>query len=317
MIISFLVNLPCYNCQRIILMKLKIWLAYIIVCVVWGSTYLAIKVGVQTVPPFWLAGMRFMVAGLLILGYLKFKKTALPVGYQNYIPFFIIGFLLLVVGNGCVVWSEQYISSGLAALLAGTVPLWMALISILFVKSSKISTHVILGILLGFTGMLVLVEPRMGSFNFSSLKGIIGMLIAAISWSCGSIYTAHVGKRYDALVLAAFEMLFAGPVLLILALFTESFHPMQTSLNSWWSLGYLIILGSCITLSAYAYLMGQGHTPWASTYAYVNPVIAVFLGWLILREPITWNIWIGGIIILIGISIVHWEQFMSVKQISK
>jgi drug/metabolite transporter (DMT)-like permease len=296
-------------------MKLKMWSAYIIVCIVWGSTYLAIKVGVQTIPPFWLAGMRFMVAGLLILGYLKFKKIALPVGYQNYIPLFIIGFLLLVIGNGCVVWSEQYISSGFAALLAGTVPLWMALISIIFIKSSEISTRVILGILLGFTGMLVLVEPGIGPFNFVSLKGIFGMLIAAISWSFGSIYTSRIGKRYDALVLAAFEMLFAGPVLLILALCTESFHPVQISLNSWWALGYLIIFGSCITLSAYAYLMGHGHTPWASTYAYVNPVIAVFLGWLILYEPITWNIWVGGIIILIGISIVHWEQFSSSKKV--
>jgi len=292
-------------------MKLKILLAYMIVCIIWGSTYLAIKIGVESFSPFWFAGIRFTIAGIIMLVYLTIRKISFPTGFKNYVPPFLIGSMLLVIGNGGVVWSEQYITSGLAALLAGTVPIWMALIALSIFPSSKISFRIILGILLGFMGMTILVAPEIGPLNLGSLKGVIGMLIAAISWSCGSIYTSRVGRKYNAFVLATLEMLFGGLVLIIIAGITQPFHPSEVSAKAWWLLGYLIVVASCITLSAYTYMMGRASTAWASTYAYVNPVIAVFLGWLILHEAITWNIWTGAIIILLGIGIVNWEQFIS------
>ena len=291
-------------------MKLKVLLSYIIVCIIWGSTYLAIKVGVGTIAPAWLAGIRYVVAGLMMLVYLFARRIELPRGWRNYIPPFIVGFLLMVMGNGMVVWSEQFITSGLAALLAGTVPIWIALITILLIKTEKVPLLMILGILLGFVGMVILVAPEIGPIRFSSIKGVLGMLVAACCWSSGTIYTSRLGKRYDPFVMTTLEMLFGGAVLLVIAVLFQPFHPSEVSNASWMALIYLIIFGSCLALSAYVYMMSHGPTAWASTYAYINPVIAVILGWLILQEKITWNILVGALVILIAIGIVNWEQFV-------
>jgi drug/metabolite transporter (DMT)-like permease len=189
----------------------------------------------------------------------------------------------------------------------------MALFGLIFIKSLRPTLLMIIGIGLGFIGMFVLVYPRMGPIGSFSFKGIIGLLIGTIGWAAGTLLTFKYGSKYHALVLTTFEMLFGGITLVFFGILFQDFHWQSVGQTAWYALAYLIIVASCITLSAYSYLMSHAPPTWATTYAYINPVIAVFLGWIFLHEPVTLNILLGSSIILAGVGIVNYEQFYRVK----
>jgi drug/metabolite transporter (DMT)-like permease len=294
-------------------MNLNILLSYLIVCVVWGSTYLVIRVGVESFPSLWFAGIRFVAAGLIMYLFLLYRKIPIPRNWKDYLPIAWIGILLLTIGNGFLVWSEQWIDSGLAALICAALPIWMALFGLIFIRSLRPTLLMFLGISLGFIGMFILIYPRIGPVGSFSFKGIFGLLLGTMGWAIGTVLTFKYGSRYHALVLTTFEMLFGGIILVVCGLLFQHFHWQSVTLTAWYSLVYLIIIASCITLSAYSYLMSHAPPTWATTYAYINPVIAVFLGWLILQEPVNLNIMLGASIILTGVGIVNYEQFYRSK----
>lgn len=272
---------------------LKVATALLTVYVVWGSTYLAIAVMVETLPPLLAAGFRYIVAGLLMLAFLRLRARlgGSPVertGKAQWRAAAIVGTLLLLGGNGFVVLSELRIPSGISAVLVATVPIWLALFDAVATRRRP-SVLAVGGIVAGFAGVAILLAPVTGVAAIDPL-GIGLVLIAAISWALGSVYSRGAAMPRSALLGTGMEMAAGGVALLLAGTVTgelSSFDPSHFSTNSLLALGYLIVFGSLVAFTAYVWLLGNVPVSTAGTYAYVNPIVAVALGALILSEPIT------------------------------
>ena len=272
---------------------LKVATALLTVYVVWGSTYLAIAVMIETLPPLLAAGVRYLVAGLLMLAFLWLRarlggSQVERTGRAQWRSAAIVGTLLLLGGNGFVVLSELRIPSGISAVLVATVPIWLALFDAVATRRRP-SALAVGGIVAGFAGVAILLAPVTGVTTIDPL-GIGLVLVAAISWALGSVYSRGAAMPRSALLGTGMEMAAGGVALLLAGTVTgelSSFDPSQFSTSSLLALGYLIVFGSLVAFTAYVWLLGNVPVSTAGTYAYVNPIVAVALGALILREPIT------------------------------
>jgi drug/metabolite transporter (DMT)-like permease len=285
----------------------RIVLAFLAIYVIWGSTYLAIRFAIETIPPFLMAASRFLVPGGLLYLWLRFRGMPAP-PLQQWRSAAIIGTLLLVAGNGGVTWAEQVVPSGITALLISTVPLWIALLGWFWHGGTRPRLSTMAGIAIGFIGVLLLIGPAelLGGHSIDP-AGIVVLTIATISWSAGSLYSRTATLPSSPLMAVAIEMLAGGAVLFCIGLaFGEParLHLDQLSLRSLASLLYLMAFGSLIGFSAYIWLLRVAPASRVATYAYVNPVIAVILGWALAGEELTTRMLIAATIIIAGVVVI-------------
>lgn len=264
--------------------------AFAAVYVIWGSTYFAIRVAVESIPPFLMAGLRHLTVGLVFYPALR-RVTGEKPNFFQWRTAFVVGVLLLAVGNGTVSWAEKMVPSGIAALLVATVSLWLVLIDWLRPGGHRPRPLVIAGLVLGFAGMALLVGPeRIGASGRVNLLGAGALMAASFAWALGSIYSRHHPLPQSPLLGMGMESLCGGAVLCLTALATgelRHFHFADVTTRSWTALGYLILFGSGLGLSAYVYILKHSTAARVATYAFVNPVVALFLGWFFAAEPLT------------------------------
>jgi drug/metabolite transporter (DMT)-like permease len=277
------------------------------VYVVWGSTYLAIRIGVESFPPLILAGLRHLTVGLFLYPILR-KTTGIRPTAAHWRTAMIAGALLLFVGNGGVSWAELTVPSGIAALLVATVSLWLVIVDWLRPGGVRPVPRVVIGLLMGFAGLALLVGPaHLGGSERVDPRGAAVLVIASLAWACGSLYSKHGGMPSSAMLGVAMQSFAGGVILLIAGLFAgefKGFHLGAISLRSWLALGYLIAFGSGIGFSAYLYILQKSTAARVATYAFVNPVVALFLGWLIAGESITLRTVTAAAVILTAVILV-------------
>lgn len=287
--------------------RFKIALAYLSVFIVWGSTYLAIRIGVQDLPPALFAGSRFFISGIAMYLFARATGRSIPYTKTDLRRLAIVGIFLLVGGNGLVVWSEQWVHSGLAALIIATVPLFMSSIDSLTPGGHRLSRIGWAGIVIGFAGVGVLVSPSLGLSGAETIKleGVIGLVAASFFWSVGSVYSKHRQVKGDIVAATGLQMLFGGTVLSIIGISTGELGTLQPTVDGLLALLYLIIFGSIIGFTSYAYLLRHVPPAKASTYAYVNPIVAVILGAIVLHEPVEPRTVAATVVILGGVGLVQ------------
>lgn len=290
-----------------------VWAAYIAVCIFWGSTYLAIRIGVQELPPFLFAGIRFLVAGGILLGYAALKGLPYPTRIQDIRSFFLIGLLLLFGGNGMVVVAEQWVHSGIASLLVATVPLFMALIEYFFIRKERLSWKGWVGLLVGFAGVgiLVLAEDLSGAVN---PLGALLLILGCLSWASGSVYSKTLKPTGSVVTHIGIQMLAGGASMTVFGLLLGEASRFQLSATGIGAMIYLIIFGSLIGYSAYIYMLQKWPAARVGTYAYVNPVIAVLLGNVVLGEKLTPSVLVATAVILLGVLLVQTSKVSAAAQ---
>lgn len=280
--------------------RAQVLLAFAAVYIVWGSTYLAIRVAIETIPPLLMAGARFLVAGALLYGFSRLRGAARP-SRPQWRATAIVGALLLLGGNGGVVLGERTVPSGVAALLVATVPVWMVMLDWLWHGAARPGPKVVVGLLLGLVGIGVLVGP--GAFGGGAIDpaGAGVLLVGSLCWATGSIYSRHADLPVHAVLGTGMEML-AGGLLLVSAgaLHGEfsALHLSSISTSSLLGLLYLVTFGSFVGFTAYIWLLDRVAPARVATYAYVNPVVAVMLGWLVLDEPLTSRMFAAAAVIV-------------------
>ena len=288
--------------------RLALVSAFAIIYLIWGSTFLGILFAIETMPPFLMASVRFLVAGSLLYGWARLVNGAEAPSRAHWRATAVLGLLLLVGGNGLLVWSEQRIPSGVAALFVGTVPCFMALIEWLRPGGARPTPHVVAGLLLGLVGLVWLVGPDaiMGGGR-ADFVGATVVVLCSFSWALGSIYSRHVGTPASPFLSTAMQMLAGGVALLLLSVVLRepwAFDVSAVSLRSALGLLYLIVFGSIVAFSAYIWLLRVSTPARVSTYAYVNPVVAVLLGWALANEELTVRIAIAAAIIVSGVALI-------------
>jgi len=287
-------------------LKGKALVAYLVVCVFWGSTYLAIKVGVTELPPFLFAGLRFFVAGVLLLSIARTLGDPLP-RKSDWKTLAVVGLLLLAGGNAFVVWSEQYVGSGIASIFVVTVAMWTALFdAIIPGGSSDLNWRIVAGLLLGFLGTLLLVGATPAEILAADKRGPIALTMASASWSLGTVYAKRHPTQASPYIGAAFQMIVGGGAVALLGTVLGEWPSWHLSARGIGAIAYLVIFGSIVGYSAYSYALRHASATIVGTYAYVNPVIAVLLGWLLLHEPVGPRTFIAMAMILAA---VVWIQF--------
>lgn len=287
------------------------YLAFFLIYFIWGSTYLAIRYAVITIPPFLMAGMRFFAAGLLMYIFLRWRGVPNP-SWGQWWRLGVVGTFLFLGGNGLVVWAEQYIESSLAALLVATLPLWLLVLDWLWAGGRPPQWLALIGIALGIAGTVVLVGPEQ-LMQAEALQDPIEIVaasvvvFASVLWAIGSIYTKKFPLPRSIFMSAACEMVGGGLALLLVSAWQgewSHFTPAQVSSASFAGWAYLFVFGSMIAISAYAWLLQNASAASISTYAFVNPVVALALGFLIADETINARILTGAGIILAGVVLV-------------
>lgn len=290
--------------------KALVMAAFAAIYIIWGSTYLGILLAIKTIPPLMMAGTRFLIAGLLLLSWGLLKGERIPTK-KSVAKIALAGILLLVIGNGAVAWVEQYLPSGLAAIIVATVPLWMVLIDRRHWNYYFTNKQILFGLCIGFVGVILLFAGKSSADLFSDKAKFISLLIliaGTLSWTIGSLYIKYQQIQGSTLMKVAVQMMAAGIVLWILAFaFKEpqQFQLGQVTGQSVGALVYLILFGSIVAYLAYMWLLSVRPASVVGTYAYVNPAVAVFLGWLIAHETISIQKVIGLCVIIAGLFIVN------------
>src|SRR5438067_1894599 len=293
--------------MRVLTLRWRIALAFLSIYTIWGSTYLAIRFAIETFPPFLMAGLRFLIAGGVLYAWTRFRGAPSPTR-ANWKAATIVGGLLLLGGNGGVVKAEQVFPSGLTAVLITTVPIWMALVELLRKDRIVPTLHVALGLILGFGGVVLLVGPGdlVGSGGLNPVW--VGVLIfASLSWAIGSVYSRKASLPKTPLLGSGLEMLAGGALLLVASLVSlewVGFQPSHVSVLSLVSFIYLIVFGSLVCFSSYVWLLTKTTTARVSTYAYVNPVVAVFLGYFLAGEQLTLRTLLASTVIVIAVVVI-------------
>lgn len=282
----------------------KAYLALMSIYFVWGTTYLAIRIGVEDLPPVLFTGLRWFAAGPILFLILLLQKYKLP-DKKDLIHLGISGLFMLGGGNGFVVFAEQWIPSGLTALLITTVPFWIVGLDALLPYGKKMNLKIVTGLILGLCGVILIFgEDFKLLLNPNYLGGVLGLMAAVFLWSAGTLYSKYKKVSVQPLMGASIQMIIAGSVITIFGLVlgeTGEFHFTQSSLYAYL---YLVFVGSIIGYGSYIYAIAHLPVSLVATYAYVNPIIALFLGWLILGEKISIWIMVAAVVILIGVMIV-------------
>ena len=285
---------------------MRIALAFLTVYLVWGSTYLAIRWGVEHAPPWLFAGARFLASGLLLVAYARWRGDAWPAP-RDWRVIALTSTLMLVGGNGLVTYAEQWIASNQAALMVATSALWMAGFGTLGGRGERLNALTVAGLVLGFAGVAVLVGAGLESRTGPPLA-YAALLASPVCWALGSVLSRRAPARCPPLMTAACQMLLAGAVMTLMGGALGEAPRWQWSWPLFWPFAYLVIFGSCIAYSAYYWLVYQVTPAQLGTYAYVNPAIAVLLGWWLADEYLAATQWLGTGIILAGVVAVTLAQ---------
>lgn len=280
--------------------------AWAIVSVVWGTTYLGIKVALETVPPFLLGGIRYAIAGVLLATILLVGRRPLP-PVKMWPRFLLLGFLMFGLGNGGIVWAELRIPTGIVAVLVALTPFWMVGVEALIPGGDRPNRRHLIGLALGFAGIVLLVGPSVmgsGALGWGTLSGLIALQIAAAGWSSGSAYARRYVRQTEPLASAAMQMLGGAIVMLTMGTVAGEWRAFTLDTRSAAALLYLAIAGSLVAFAAYVYALEHLSVTFMSLYAYINPLIAVALGTLVLGEPFDLRMGIGIAIVLAGVAVV-------------
>jgi drug/metabolite transporter (DMT)-like permease len=282
----------------------KILLAFAIIYFVWGSTFLAIRVGVQEVPPFLLAAIRFFVAGLALYGWMRLKGTPAP-SRREWVGASLLGTLIFVIDYGCVFWAEQRVPSGITAVVLATIPVFITILEIIFLRTQRLTVRLCLALIVGICGVAVLVNR---SFSLGEVPinraGAIALLVASFTWSVGTILTRRLPLPASKPMSAAAQMLTGGVQLFVLTAVSAEFAGFRVqavSWNAWFALVYLIIAGSIVAFTAYVWLLHYESPTKVGTYAYVNPVVAVILGYFLGGEAVGPRTLLGTLLVLVSV----------------
>jgi drug/metabolite transporter (DMT)-like permease len=290
-------------------MKSRVWIALIALYLVWGTTYLAIRFAVQTIPPFLMAGSRFLVAGLILYIWRRLAGDPAPSARQ-WRSAVIIGLLLLLGGNGVVSWAEQHVASGIAALMIASIPLWIAVVDALRPGGRRPDGKIVAGLLLGFAGMALLIASSGGSAQTGGrdLVGLLALLGAALLWSIGSVYARDADMPRSALLGTGIEMLGGAAGLFLVGTIAGEWaqlHLQAIASSSMLGLAYLVVFGSLIGFVSYTWLLRHAPLSLVSTYAYANPVVAIFVGAWLGREVINGRIILSALIIIGSVVVIN------------
>lgn len=280
------------------------YFSWITVCILWGTTFLAIRVALDTMPPLLMAGVRWTLAGLLFMGVLRLRGVRLPPAGE-WPVLGLLGVLLIGVGNGGVVWAEQTLPTGLTAVLVAVIPFWMIGFEHVAGGADPVAPRAWVGLLIGFTGIVVLVWPALGLGSGQGYAGgLIATQISCAGWALGS----SVGRRrrhHDLLASASAQMVCGGACLLAAGTMRGEWPSFSVSVPSGWAMVYLMLVGSIAGYSAYGHALKHLPISTVSLYAYVNPVIAVLLGTFVLGEPLSPRLAIAGAAVLVGMALVR------------
>lgn len=281
--------------------------AFAVVCVVWGTTYLGIAIALETIPPLLLTGVRFTAAGLIMLAIAKLRGDVIPTDGRTLASLAFVGFLMVGVGNLAVVWAEQWVPSGLAALFVATAPFWMAIVEAFRSGGERVDLRGGIGMLIGFAGVALLVTPggSGAAWNAMFLLGALAVQIGSLCWQLGSARGKYNLRHVPLMTSAALQMLFGGSIVGVVGLAIGEGPRFAVNGRTFAALAYLTIFGSILAYSAYVFALAHMRTTHSSLYAYVNPVVAVFLGWLILDEPLTVISIVAMVVILAGVAMVQ------------
>lgn len=282
----------------------KILLAFGIIYIVWGSTYLAIRVGVLEMPPFLMAGLRFTLAGIVLYAWMRLSGVPSP-NWPEWRAAALLGALMFLLDYACLFWAEQRVPSGVAAVILAAIPVCITILEIIFLRTQRLTIRLGLGLLIGVVGVAVLMNP---STSFGEVpvdrRGAVALLVACLGWSVGTIVSKRVVLPKSKAMSAAAQMFTGGVMLLFLSAIAgeiRRFHPQAISGKAWFSLFYLVIAGSIVGYTAYVWLLDYESPTKVGTYAYVNPVIAVILGSLIGGEVIGRRTLLGMALILVSV----------------
>jgi drug/metabolite transporter (DMT)-like permease len=283
-------------------MRLKVWIALATIYVVWGSTFLAIAVAVRDLPPFLSMAIRHLAAGALVFAWVLLRRRDRePLGWRQWRAAFVFGGGLFLVGHGGLAWAQQEVPSGIAALLVGTIPLWFAVLARIFL-GERLGGRAFAGLVLGFAGLALLVDPS-GEEGAEPIGALV-IVLGALGWVAGSIYSQRSPLPKDTLLGAAMGMLAGGALLAAVSAAVGEWDEATLTTDAFLATAYLIVVGSLIGFSAYVWLLKTVSASTVSTYAYVNPVIAVFLGWAFNDEVISVRTLIAGAAIVVGVALM-------------
>ncbi|HXN22477.1 MAG TPA: EamA family transporter [Candidatus Dormibacteraeota bacterium] len=287
--------------------RARLFAAFAVIYFMWGATFLAVRFGIESLPPLLLGGFRHFTAGLILYPLARWRSQQKPTP-ANWRAAALIGVLLPLCGNGAVCWSEQLVPSGITALIVGTVSLWMVLIEWVRPGGTRPTGRIFLGLVLGFIGLGFLVGPsHFGGSEGVSLLGTSVLVLGSLCWAAGSVFSKHIQLPRSPLLGAGMQSLVGGALLLLVGLVSgegAAFDVHKISSRSIAALGYLIIFGSLVGFSAYTYLLRVAPPGRVGTYAYVNPVVAMFLGWLFAGESLTLRTVLAGAVILTAVILV-------------
>jgi drug/metabolite transporter (DMT)-like permease len=285
------------------------YIAYAAICVLWGTTFLAIRVAVETMPPLVITAIRFVGAGVILCLIALFTRARFPGDAADWRRQAITGVLNVAIANAAVVWAEQYITSGLAALLAAMIPIWMAVLETL-AGESRFTRWKVTGLLLGFAGVGLLVAPAIGQPDIS-LKfflAVAAVQINCIAWNIGTLRSKRRPSSGSPIAVAAVQMLSGGTAVGVMALLTGGYRDLDWSARSFAAVLYLMIFGSIVAYSAFLYALSRISAGKLSSYAYINPVIAVIVGAIVLHEALTLRIIVAMFVILSGVAVIQLEK---------
>lgn len=294
--------------------RFQIYMSFALVYVFWGSTYLAIAIAVKNIPAALMTGVRFSIAGALMLLFCWWKKKKIRLTRYDVLRLFAIGLLLLSCGNTLLVWTEGFIPSGLASLFVAVVPIYIAVIEGLILRGDRVTGRGWIGILLGTLGLFLLLWSQLDSpsaLKREQLFACGGVMLGALAWACGSILSRRSKLSIDPFTATGWEMVMAGGANLLLAVMVGDFHHVVWARSGLLAIGYLIIFGSWVGFTAFIWLLEHVPTPKVATYAYVNPVVAVFLGYLILHEHLGSFEVAGMCVIVVAVALVTSSKLKS------
>jgi drug/metabolite transporter (DMT)-like permease len=288
--------------------KAKLLAAFAAIYFIWGSTFLAIKFAVRTLPPFTVGTIRFLIAGTVLYAFARIRRPDIRTTRQQWLHATLIGFLMLTIGNGAVVWSELRVSSGLAALVVSVIPLWVVLLGWLRPGGERPHGAVMLGVVVGLIGMVLLIGPS----AFSSKHDVdpvaaVALLVGSVTWSVATVFGRKAAVPAYPPLTAAMQILGGGLLLGIVAIVAGEparIHAAEFTWQAIVSVLYLATFGSIVAFSAYSWLMRVAHPARIATYAYVNPVVAMLLGWVIAGERLTTTTIVAGAVILSGVALI-------------
>ena len=284
----------------------KAYAAWIAICLIWGTTYLGIRIALEGVPPFLMAGFRWIVGGAVLVCILKARGEIIP-ARRSWPALVVLGVLFIGFGNGGVVWAEQTVPSGLTAVLVAVSPFWLVGLDALAGSSERLTPRRLAGLVVGFLGVLMLVWPRLqtGAGGPGLLVGLIATQLASAGWATGATIARRRSRDENVLAAAALEMLFAGVLMLGIGLAAHEWGRLHYTARSAIAMTYLTVVGSICAFPAFTYALKHLPVSTVSLYAYFNPVIAMMLGTLVLDEPFTWRLGIAAGTVLVGMALVR------------